>query len=261
MERPFLTAGGRRLDAIELRGLRAECIVGVYAQERRSVQPLHVDLALFLDTRDAAAGAGLSASLDYARLAGEIRFLLQTCRFRLLETAAQALCSYILAPPTDDAPRAQVEAVSVRLTKPGALGGEAVPSLEIHRSREEFAREVEQNPWGRVDVIHESRGCGIYRLRVAPGQAIPTHVHRQMEESELVLGSNLHLQGRKVPPGSAFHWPRDLPHRWENRSDQEGTILCVDRPGFLPEDEIVVQADDLPWIEPETFYPAAEKSS
>jgi dihydroneopterin aldolase len=72
VSRPFLTTG-RKQDAIELRGLRADCVVGVYPEERKAAQPLHVDLALFLDTREAAAGAGLSKSLDYARLAGEVR--------------------------------------------------------------------------------------------------------------------------------------------------------------------------------------------
>ncbi len=261
MERPFLTTSGKTLDAIEVRGLKADCIVGVYPEERRTLQTLQVDLALFLDTRAAAAGAGLSHSLDYARLAGEIRFLLESCRFRLLETAAEALCSYILAPPTGDAPHAQIEAVSVRLTKPGALGGTAVPSLEIHRVRNEMEFPVETNPWGRVDVLHASHGCGIYRLRIAPGASIPTHVHRAMEESELIIGPNLLLQGRRVEPGSAFRWPKDLPHRYDNPADVEGTILCVDRPAFLPHDEILVQHEgELPWVEPVSFYPRAERA-
>src|SRR5690606_8736611 len=166
-----------------------------------------------------------------------------------------------LAPPTADAPHAQVEAVSVRLTKPGALAGAAVPSLEVHRRRAEIAREVERNPWGEVDVIHASHGCGIYRLRIAPGAAIPTHVHTEMEECELVLGPNLRVQGRPVPAGSAFRWPKDLPHRWENAGAVEATILCVDRPAFLRFDEVEVDHEGaLPWIEPESFYPAAERA-
>lgn len=264
LQRPFLTAsasrGGRSLDVIELRGLLTDCIVGVYPEERRTAQTLQVDLALFVDTRAAAAGAGLRASLDYARLAGEIRFLLETCRFRLLETAADALCSYILAPPAEDTPHAQVEAVSVRLIKPGALGGNPVPSLEIHRVREELALEVEEQAWGRVDVIHHGQDCGIYRLRVAPGRSIPTHVHRVMDERELILGPHLLVQGRPVAPGSAFRWPQNLPHRYDNPGKVEGSILCVDRPNFIPADEIEVHmaAEELPWVEPVSFYPESQ---
>ena len=217
------------LDRIELNGLVVDCIVGVYPAERLTPQPLHLDLVLFLNTRDAARGGGLSATVDYARLAGELRFLLESCRFLLLETAAEALCRYILAPATDDAPHASIEAVELRLTKPQARAGGAVPSLIVRREREEFTLEVEDKGFGQVDVVHVTKGCGVYRLRVGAGRSIPTHVHRIMDERELVLGSALHLQGRPITSGTAIHWPHDLPHRYDNPSDTEQTILCVDR--------------------------------
>jgi dihydroneopterin aldolase len=227
-------------DEIQLKGLVVDCIVGVYPAERTTPQPLHADLTLFLDTRDAARGGGLSATVDYARLAGELRFLLESCRFLLLETAADALCRYILAPPTDDAPRAQIDAVKIKLTKPRARAGGAVPSLTVRRDRSDFELEVEDKAFGHVDVVHVIKGCGIYRLRVAPGRSIPTHVHREMDERELVLGDGLHLQGRAIESGTAIHWPHDLPHRYDNPSDTEQTILCIDRPAFIPGDEIPV---------------------
>ncbi len=245
-----------RLDTIEIRGLRADCIVGVYPDERTIPQPLEVDLALSVDTRRAGSGGGLEATVDYARLAAEVRFLLGACQFLLLETAAEALARYILAPPTRDLPRAPVAEVMVRLSKPMALSGEAVPSLRIHRLASEISIEVEKNAFGEVDIIHETAACGIYRLRVGPGLSIPTHVHRRMEERELVLGPGLLLQGRPVAPGSAFRWPKDFPHRYDNPQAVEQTILCVDRPAFLPEDEIEVDtpADALRWLEPELYY-------
>ena len=247
----------RPLDQIELRKLRAECVVGVYPSERAHPQPLLVDLALCFDARPAARGGGLAATIDYAKLAGEIRFLLAACRFYLLETAAEALAAYLLAPPTADLPRARVRAATLRLTKPRALAGGALASLTIHREAEEMEYGVEDKGRYRVDRIFEEAGCGIYRLRIAPGQRIPTHVHRVMEESEMVLGSGLYLQGRPVQPGSAFRWSRDFPHLWENRSDSEQTILCVDRPAFLPEDEIAVDVPDeeLVMPEPVSYYP------
>ena len=63
-----------------------------------------------------------------------------------------------------------------------------------------------------------------------------------MEEHELVVGSGLLLQGKPVRPGLAFSWPRDLAHRYDNPTDVEQTILCVDRPAFIPTDEIEVPA-------------------
>jgi dihydroneopterin aldolase len=232
---------GRPLDVIELRGLEVDCIVGVYRRERVVAQPLQLDVALFLDTRAAALGGRLARTVHYGRLEAELRFLLEACRFELLEAAAEAVCRYVLAPPTEDAPRAQVRAATVRITKPEALAKRATPSLRIHRGAEEMQYVVEDKPFGRVDIVHESEGYGIYRLRIKPGGTIPTHVHRVMEESELVLGSGLLLQGRPVARGMAFHWPRGFAHRYDNPSDCEQTVLCVDRPRFVPSDEVELE--------------------
>ncbi|MFP2912659.1 dihydroneopterin aldolase [Pyxidicoccus sp. 3LFB2] len=242
-EHPFhplagATAQGRPLDIIELRGLTVDCIVGVFNRERFTAQPLRLDVALFLDTRNAATGGRLAHTVNYGRLAGELRFLLEACRFELLESAVDAVCRYVLAPPTQDAPHAQVHAATVRVTKPQALGGLVVPSLQIHRAAEEMEYRGEDKAFGRVDIIHEGAGYGVYRLRVKPGGTIPTHVHQQMEESEMVLGPGLLLQGQPVERGMAFHWPRGFPHRYDNPTAIEQTVLCVDRPGFIPTDEV-----------------------
>jgi dihydroneopterin aldolase len=240
---PVVTdARGRPLDVIELRGLTVDCIVGVYRSERVAAQPLRLDVAFFLDTREAAVGGRLARTLHYGRVEAELRFLLEACRFELLESAAEAVCRYVLAPPTEDAPRAQVRAATVRLTKPEALAGRATPSLQVHRTAEEMRYTVEDKPFGHVDIIHESEGYGIYRLRIKPGGTIPTHVHRVMEESELVLGAGLLLQGRPVARGMAFHWPRGFAHRYDNPSACEQTVLCVDRPRFVPSDEVEIDA-------------------
>jgi FolB domain-containing protein len=248
---------GRALDVVELRGMRVECIVGVYPSERHTPQPLELDAALYLDTRRAARG-GLRDTVDYARLAGELRFLLESSRFQLLEGAADALCRYVLAPPTDDGARTQVSAVSLRLAKPKALDGGAVASLTVHRSADEYAVRTEHKNFGRVDVVFEDDGMGIYRLRVRPGGTIATHEHRIMEERELVLGSGLLLQGRPVAAGTAFHWPKHLPHRYDNPGSVEQTILCVDRPAFIPADEVEVSPPvaGLRPVKGVPYYPA-----
>ncbi|XXF78731.1 dihydroneopterin aldolase [Myxococcaceae bacterium GXIMD 01537] len=238
---PVLDERGRPLDVIELSGLTVDCIVGVYNRERVAAQPLRLDVALFLDVRGAALGGKLAHTVHYGRLMGELRFLLEACRFELLESAAEAVCRYVLAPPTEDGQRAQVRAATVRVTKPGALEGRAVPSLQVHRTAEEMVYEREEKPFGRVDIVHEGAGYGIYRLRVRPGGTIPTHIHQHMEESELVLGGGLLLQGKPVARGQGFHWPRGFPHRYDNPTATEQTILCVDRPKFIPSDEVLAE--------------------
>src|SRR5690606_684659 len=154
-ERALVTGSRRPMDLIELRKLRAECVVGVYPSERTHPQPLLVDLGLYFDARPAARGGGLSATIDYAKLAGEIRFLLSASRFYLLETAAEALAAYLLAPPTPDVPRARVQAVTIRLSKPKALTGSAIASLQIHREASEMDYPIEEKGNYRVDRIFE----------------------------------------------------------------------------------------------------------
>lgn len=250
---------GRPLDVIELADQRVYCVVGIYPSEEVRPQPLDVSVAMHLDTEGAANDAGLALSVDYARVAGELRFLLEACRFGTLEAAAHALARYLLAPPTADAPRAQLVAVDVRLSKPHALGGDGagVPSLSIRRYADQQRYVIETKPFGHVDVIHESAGCGVYRLRIAPGRSIPTHVHRRMDESELVLGSGLLLQGRRVKAGTAHRWPHGHAHRYDNPSALEQTILCVDRPRFSEDDEVPAPAPEAGFTMPEgrSHYP------
>lgn len=236
------------LDRIELRKLRADCIVGVYPSERSHPQPLLVDLSLGFDARRAGRGGGLAASIDYAKLAGEVRFLLTACRFHLLEAAAEALARYLLAPATADAPKAAVQEVLVRLSKPRALAGSAKASLSIRRGASEMSYEVEEKPFGALDRIFEDPGCGIHRLRIAPGEEVGSHLRPARDEWEMALGPGLLLEGRKVLQGTVFHWPKDLPRRWENPTATEQTILCVD--GQASEGEV-----DAPVPEGIPFYP------
>lgn len=257
---PVLDPRGRPLDTITVQGLTLECIVGVYPHERLTPQPLKLDLALHLDTR-AAAGQGLDASIDYARVHGELRFILEHSQFWLLETAAEALCRYLLCPPAVGAPHARPVAVDVRLTKPNAFAGRGCPALHVRRYADECTYEVEEKPFGQVDVVYATQTCGIYRLRVAPGREIPTHEHRVMDEAELVLSDGLWLQGEPVRAGMAHVWPRRFPHRYENPSAVEQTILCIDRPAFLPEDEVEVPppAQGLRRGEGQSYYPPVDR--
>lgn len=252
----------RELDVIAIERLRVDCIVGVYPHEREIPQPLELDVRMYLDTEKAGTSQRLSRTIDYAATATQLAFLLQHCRFHLLETAAHALSRFLLAPPARGEDRARVRSLTLRLTKPEALGGRGVPSLEVHRAAAGLRLGAETKPWGTVDVIHEIRDHGIYRLNLAPRQSIPLHVHRTMHEAELTLGDGLALNGAPVPAMSAYGWPHDLPHTWTNPTDRWQSILCVDAPAFVPSDEIEVP-DRLPGtIQPEPpFLPPAPRKA
>jgi dihydroneopterin aldolase len=221
-------AQGRPLDVMELRGLSVDCIVGLYDRERVTPQPLRLDVALYLDTRRAAVDGALEHTVHYGRLAGELRFLLDACRFELLESAAEAVCRYLLAPPTAGAPHARVHAATVRVTKPEAVSRWAIPSLQVHRVADARVYRTERHPFGQVDVLHEGATYGVYRLRLDPGGRLPPR--GATEGAELALDAGLRLQGQPVGRGTAFRGPGGFAHRYYNPEEAEQTVVGVYRP-------------------------------
>ncbi len=218
-------------DRLSIRSLRVDCIVGVGPRERQSPQPVVVDVHMGLHTGPAARLGRLRDTVDYARVAGEIRFLLQSCRFHLLESAAEAIAAWLCVPASADAPRAQVLDVEVQIDKPLALAGAAIPSLNIRRIATDLSPEIHEKATGYTDLLFATRECAVYRERLRPGASVPGHFHAQVEQAELILGSGLLVQGRPAEAGTARRWPRLFPHRYENPTRIEQSILCIDRPG------------------------------
>jgi FolB domain-containing protein len=241
-------------DWIRLRGLKVDCVVGVYANERNTPQPLVIDVDMCLDTDPAGASERLRSTIDYASVAMQIGFLLTSSRFRMLETAAHVLCRYLLAPPALGEQRPQIERVRVVIEKPHALSGHAVPSVEMSRSFSDMPALVqEQKPFGTVDIAIETQDAGIYRLNVAPGRGIPLHVHREMRESEMVLSEGLLCNGVPAKVGLVHRWPLNSPHRYDNPTTKYQTILCVDSPRFMEADEIPVEGEPI-HVPPEAIF-------
>jgi dihydroneopterin aldolase len=225
--------------------LQVWCVIGTYPAERQREQPLVVDVSLGLPTRRAAR-TKLRDTVDYVAVAGQISFLLRAGRFRLLEAAAEALAAALLAPPAPGEERAHVSRVRVRLTKPEALAAPTLARVSVARDSEWLVLGREDKEFGRVDVLYETSETGVYRLNIEPGKEIPLHVHERMQEHELVLTSGLLCQNEPVPPGTAFHWPLGAPHVYKNPTAVVQSVLCVDRPPFIPEDERVVSGAPAP---------------
>ncbi len=249
----------REYDQLALRGMRFDCIIGLFDHERSEPQPVELDVVMHFDIRRAAHEGHMAHTIDYGRVLGELRFILVAARFLLLESAAEAIAAWLLMPPSLDVPRPQVEEVEVRLAKPRALAGQAVPEITIRRKRSDFPANMEVKTFGFVDVVFESPECGVYRERISPRSVLPTHIHRHLDEMELALGGGLLLQGAPVAAGVAHEWPRNHPHRWENPTDIEQSFLCVDRPKFIHTDEVEVDVPvaDLARTQPEVFFEAS----
>jgi len=225
------------VDRIDIQGLVVECVVGVYPAERDTPQPLIVDVHLVLDLSTPATRDELAYTVDYSALAQEMSFILRYGRFHLLEAAANALCRYLLLKRMSKLAPSVLE-VTVELTKPNALDREALPRVCMQRKATDVQFVREYKPFGTVDVVIETSHTGLYRLNVAPQQGIPLHIHRVMDESEFILTDGLLCQNKPVAAGTIFHWPKEHPHRYDNPSGRTQSILCIDRPAFIAEDEV-----------------------
>lgn len=246
-------------DTIGLASMQLKCIVGIHPHERIAPQPLHVELELHFDRRPNAFGTSLTDSVDYSVVAGEVAFILHVGKFRLLETAAEALCHQLLAPAPPDRPSRRPAAVSIRIQKPLALNGAAEPWIGITRHAQEMAYGKEVNHFGEVDIVHENDDCGIYLLRIPPRAKIPAHYHAEMDEGELVVSDGLMLQNEPVLAGVAHVWPKNFVHEYENRTDAERSILCVNAPKFIPSDERLVEPEALKRTELQSPAPYAKR--
>ncbi|WP_432541767.1 dihydroneopterin aldolase [Kineococcus sp. SYSU DK002] len=111
---PVLDAHGRVLDRVVVRGLRGVGRHGVLPPERELGQPFALDVALHLDTREAAAGDDLGATVNYGTLALELLALLEGEPVALVETLAQRVADTCLAASE------RVRAVDVVVHKPQA---------------------------------------------------------------------------------------------------------------------------------------------
>jgi dihydroneopterin aldolase len=229
-------------DVISIAGLETECVVGVYPRERGKPQPLRVDLELVVDTEDAAKSGRLSRTVDYDATARQIVFLLQSCRFGLLETAAHAIAMCLLIAPAPGERRSLIGAVRLKLIKPEALPGCAVASLEIEREASWARIKRLDVPFGSVDVIHETPEAGIYRLNFGPRVEAPLHEFEHAHDSELVLTPGLSDRGKPLVPGSEFRHSRGAPRIYVNPTRRWQSILCVDSPLARPCDDTRLRA-------------------
>ena len=186
-------------DRIELRDFSLQCIVGLLEREQAQPQRLDVELALELDL-DGAAGGDLSASVDYAAVAEQVRFIAQAGRWYLLESLAAALCAHLLEPPAPGEARAPIDAVQLALRKPEILGDVATPAVVVRREAGwRTLPRFSPSPGVEVRVLQETPRSGAYRVQVEP-------------DAQLVL------------PGGAASHPIA-------QSDNEGAcLLVVSRP-------------------------------
>ena len=117
----------RRMDKLQITGLRVAAVIGVHDWERQLRQPLLIDVNLAIDAAPAAASDAIDDALDYGAVARRVTELTETSRFQLIETLAESIAATLL----DEFSPASV---TVKVAKPGAVPQAHSVSIEIERS-------------------------------------------------------------------------------------------------------------------------------
>jgi FolB domain-containing protein len=215
---------GRPLDEIRLQDLHVRCTIGLYPDEAVRTQALRLQLSLFLDTRAAAASGHLDQTVDYAALAREINFILTQARFRLLESAAEALTSYILHRSGADQHRARIEAVALEIVKPEALRGTAIPSIKIFRDASILRPEVYD---ASAHLIFAAPEAALVRFRVPPESSLRPSFPGWHLKALLTGSAGLNCEGRELGAAEILENEGIEDAFYVNPSAEERTLLAI----------------------------------
>jgi len=117
-------------DLILIRDLLVRAIIGVNDDERASRQDVLLNLTLETDARPAAASDDIADALNYRTIAKAVIALVEGSQCHLVERLAQEVADLCLHDP-------RVQAVTVRVEKPGALRFARSVGIEIRRVRQD----------------------------------------------------------------------------------------------------------------------------
>ena len=105
-----------RCDAVELRGLRAECVLGILPEERGVRRPVEIDLRLEGDFSRAAETDDIADAVDYRVVAERVLDAVRASEDGLLERLARRAAEAALAEPG-------VRRAVARVVKPAPMPG------------------------------------------------------------------------------------------------------------------------------------------
>jgi dihydroneopterin aldolase/D-erythro-7,8-dihydroneopterin triphosphate epimerase len=120
-------------DQIQIKDLLLRTIIGINAEERRARQDVLINIVLHADTRAAGASDDIDDAVNYRTITKRVIKLVEESQFYLVEKLAAEIAATCLEDP-------RVEAVTVRVEKPGALRFARSVGVEIHRTRADVER-------------------------------------------------------------------------------------------------------------------------
>jgi FolB domain-containing protein len=118
-------------DRIQIVDLLLRTIIGVNQEERRNRQDVLINITLYADTRAAGASDDIEDAVNYRTITKRVIKRVEESGFNLVERMAADVAAICLQDP-------RVEAVDVRVEKPGALRFARSVGVEIHRTRSDM---------------------------------------------------------------------------------------------------------------------------
>ncbi len=114
------------MDILYIRNLKVDAIVGIFSWEKRIRQPLHLDLEIALDIRQAAATDNIAYALDYKTVSTRLTEYIRHSEWHLIETLAEKIATLLME-------EFGVTWLRLCLSKPAALPAADSVGLMIER--------------------------------------------------------------------------------------------------------------------------------
>ncbi len=122
------------MDKIFIKDLVARGIIGINDWERENPQEILINITIYCDTRAAAQADSIEQSVNYRTIAKRALAHAETAARFTVEALADDLARLCL----EDA---NVQQVTVRVEKPGAVRFARSVGVEIDRNRSDYARQ------------------------------------------------------------------------------------------------------------------------
>lgn len=116
------------MDAILIRDLRVEALIGIHKRERHVAQTVSIDLDIGLPGTAVFASDKVADTIDYEQVALKIRVLAGSGHFRLVETLAERIARLLLE-------ECGAPWVKVNVAKIGILANAKFVGVTIERRR------------------------------------------------------------------------------------------------------------------------------
>jgi dihydroneopterin aldolase len=121
------------MDILYIRNLKVDAIVGIFSWEKRIRQPIHLDLEIAIDIRQAAASDDIQFALDYKTVSTRLTQYISQSEWHLIETLAEKVATLLMT-------EFGVTWLRLRLSKPAALPTADSVGLLIERGDKEARR-------------------------------------------------------------------------------------------------------------------------